>query len=34
MDDKKKIFVVPDAEIIEFTNDDIITISDGTDEVL
>ena len=33
MEDKKKKFIIPDAEIIEFSNDDIITDSlvDGTD---
>ena len=27
MDDKKKRFVVPDAEMVNFTNDDIVTVS-------
>ena len=30
MDDKKKKFIVPEAEIFEFENNDIITTS-GTD---
>ena len=33
MEDKKKKFIIPDAEVIEFVNDDIITESlvDGAD---
>ena len=31
MDDKKKIFVIPEAEIVGFANDDIVTIS-GAEE--
>lgn len=31
MDDKKKKFVVPEVEVINFENDDIITLSNGTD---
>ena len=27
MDDKKKKYVIPEAEIIDFANDDIITLS-------
>ena len=27
MDDKKKKFIVPDAELVDFANDDIITLS-------
>ena len=27
MDDKKKRFVIPEAEIVDFSADDIITIS-------
>ena len=27
MDDKKKRFVVPEVEIVDFTNEDIITLS-------
>ena len=30
MKDEKKKFIIPDAEIIEFSNNDIITLSDGT----
>lgn len=33
MDDKKKKFVVPEAEIIDFSEEDIITASVGTDAV-
>lgn len=29
MDDKKKKFVIPEAEIIDFSEEDIITASDG-----
>ena len=29
MDDKKKQYVKPEAEIVEFANEDIITVSDG-----
>ena len=29
MDDKKNKFVIPDAELINFANDDIITVSNG-----
>jgi len=29
MDDKKKRFVIPNAEIVNFTNADIITVSGG-----
>ena len=29
MDDKKKKFIVPEADILEFANDDIITMSAG-----
>ena len=29
MDDKKKRFVIPNAEIVSFTNADIITVSGG-----
>ena len=32
MDDKKKKkYVIPEAEILDFANDDIITLSTGTD---
>ena len=32
MDDKKKKkYVIPEAEIVDFTNEDIITSSAGTD---
>ena len=31
MEDKKKKFIIPEAEIIDFTNNDIITSSDGSD---
>ena len=31
MDDKKKIFVIPEAEIIDFSEEDIITASDGSE---
>ena len=31
MDDKKKKFIIPEAEVIEFTNDDIITRSGNAD---
>lgn len=27
MDDKKKRFVIPEAELVSFTNNDIITLS-------
>ena len=31
MDDKKKKkFIIPEAEVIDFHNNDIITLSDGT----
>ena len=29
MDDKKKKFIVPEAEILDFATDDIITLSAG-----
>lgn len=29
MDEKKKEFVAPEAEVVNFTNEDIITISAG-----
>ena len=29
MDDKKKRFVIPEAELIGFTNNDIITLSNA-----
>ena len=29
MEDKKKIFIIPTAEVIDFTNDDIVTTSGG-----
>ena len=33
MDDKKKKkYVIPEAEILDFANDDIITLSTGADE--
>ena len=31
MDDKKKKFVIPEAEIIDFSEEDIITASEATD---
>lgn len=31
MDDKKKKFMIPEAEKVNFVEDDIITLSDGTD---
>ena len=32
MDDKKKKkYVIPEAEIVDFTGEDIITLSSGTD---
>ena len=31
MDDKKKTFVIPEAEIMPFSNEDIITGSAGLD---
>ena len=31
MDDKKKRFVIPEAELISFTNNDIITLSNAGD---
>ncbi len=31
MDDKKKTFVIPEAQIVPFTNEDIITESAGTE---
>ena len=31
MDDKKKKFIIPEAEKVNFVEDDIITLSDGTD---
>ena len=33
MEEKKKKFIVPEAELIDFTNDDIITTSVGTDQL-
>ena len=30
MDDKKKKYTIPEAEIVDFAKDDIITLSDGT----
>ena len=27
MDDKKKKYVIPEAEVVDFNNDDIITLS-------
>lgn len=32
MDDKKKKFMIPETEIVNFTNEEIITIS-ATDDV-
>ena len=32
MDDKKKKYVIPEAEIIGFTSEDIITVSVGTQD--
>ena len=29
MDDKKKKFVIPDAEVVDFAMEDIITVSDA-----
>lgn len=29
MDDKKKMFLKPEAEIVEFVDEDIITVSEG-----
>lgn len=29
MDDKKKVFLKPEAEIVEFVDEDIITVSEG-----
>ena len=29
MDDKKKKFVIPDAEVVDFAMEDIITVSSG-----
>ncbi len=29
MDDKKKKFIVPEAEVLDFATDDIITLSAG-----
>lgn len=29
MDDKKKRFVIPEAELVSFSNEDIITFSNG-----
>lgn len=29
MDDKKKVFLKPETEIVEFTDEDIITVSVG-----
>ena len=29
MDDKKKKYVIPDAELVSFANEDIITFSNG-----
>ena len=31
MDDKKKKFTIPEAEKVNFIEEDIITLSDGTD---
>ena len=31
MDKKKKTFVVPEAEIVDFSEEDIITLSNGYD---
>ena len=28
MDDKKKKFVIPDAEVVDFAMEDIVTVSD------
>ena len=30
MDDKKKKYVIPDAEIVNFNEEDIVTVSVGT----
>ena len=32
MDDKRKKYLKPDAEVVDFTTDDIITISEYTTE--
>ena len=32
MDDKKKVFVIPEAEVIYFANDDVITLSEHATE--
>ena len=29
MDDKKKKFIMPEADLVSFSNDDIITLSGG-----
>ena len=34
MDDKKKKFILPDAEVVDFANDDIITLSGATQEAM
>ena len=34
MDDKKKKFVIPDAEVVDFAMEDIITYSSGTQRAL
>lgn len=33
MDDKKKKFIIPDANVIDFSSEDIITLSGGTETV-
>lgn len=34
MDDKKKRFVIPNAEVVRFANEDIITLSGATQEAV
>ena len=34
MDDKKKRFVIPNAEVVSFANEDIITLSGATQEAV
>ena len=31
MDDKKKKYETPEAEVVHFSNDDIITLSEGAE---
>ena len=34
MDDKKKKYVIPEAEIVDFAENDIITLSNGVQAAL